>query len=77
MAENCIEKQLACAAPISSSGLVPPSSAKREPNEYAPSISPDSPLNVPLPPVRSPFHSALALLIAILRSLGLRWPRSG
>ena len=65
ISESAIEKQLACAAAISSSGLVPGSSSKRVPNEYAPSMTPEALLNVPLPPARSPFHSAVAVLIAI------------
>ena len=36
-AANAIEKHPACAAAISSSGLVPGSSSKREPKEYFPS----------------------------------------
>jgi hypothetical protein len=36
-AERAIEKQPACAAPISSSGFVPLPSSKRETKEYSPS----------------------------------------
>jgi hypothetical protein len=36
-AASAIEKQPACAAPISSSGLVPLPSSKRETKEYSPS----------------------------------------
>src|SRR5206468_1804931 len=66
-AERAIVKQPACAAAISSSGLVPVPSAKRELNEYCVSLS--VPLwveIVPLPSFRLPFHTADAV-----RSIGL------
>jgi hypothetical protein len=43
---NAIEKQPACAAPISSSGLVPEPSSKRDWNEYGPSKAPEPSLTV-------------------------------
>ncbi len=61
-AESAIEKQPACAAAISSSGLVPFPFSNRVPNEYCALLS--NPLSVeitPFPSLRLPFHSAEAL----------------
>src|SRR5215217_3142288 len=63
-----IEKQLACAAATSSSGLVPPLSPKRDSNEYLPSSEPDAALKLPSPLRRSPSPWPVAVLIAICRS---------
>ena len=49
--ESAIEKQPACAAPISSSGLVPAPSPKRDRKSYAPSNAP-----LPEPHVAGAFH---------------------
>jgi len=60
--ENAIEKQPACAAPTSSSGLVPSPFSKRVVNEYC--VLSSTPLSVetmPLPSFRLPIHTALAL----------------
>src|SRR5688572_11160451 len=64
-----IEKQPACAAPTSSSGLVPVPSSKREANVYAPSKAPLPTFIVPLPSLSVPFHTADALRIAISSSV--------
>ena len=61
-ADSAIEKQPACAAAISSSGLVPLPFSKRVLNEYC--VSASTPLSeemVPLPSLRPPFHTADAL----------------
>src|SRR4051794_20193959 len=61
-ADKAIEKQPACAAAISSSGLVPMPSAKRVENEYWVSLR--TPLSVeiePLPSCRPPCQTADAL----------------
>src|SRR6187549_2319139 len=58
-ADNAIEKHPACAAAISSSGLVPLPSSNRVLNEYC--VLANTPLSdeiVPLPSFRPPFHSA-------------------
>src|SRR5205807_3541853 len=59
--DNAIEKQPAWAAAMSSSGLVPAPSSKRELNEYWPSNAPPPKRIVPLPLGRSPSHRASAL----------------
>src|SRR5688572_6085773 len=61
-ADSAIEKQPACAAAISSSGLVPLPSSNRVLNEYW--VLARTPLSdeiVPLPSFKPPFHSADAL----------------
>src|SRR5579872_6984683 len=61
-AESAMEKQPACAAAISSSGLVPGWSPKRVPNENG--VLENTPLpeeTAPEPSFKLPFHSALAL----------------
>src|SRR6185503_10703291 len=65
---SAIEKHAACAAAISSSGLVPSPSSKRDANEYAPLKTPSPTVRSPSPPLRSPRHSALPLRVAISRS---------
>ncbi len=62
---NAIEKQPAWAAPISSSGLVPAPSSKRDWNEYAPLQAPLPSDIVPRPCCRLPSHCAFAVRIAI------------
>ena len=58
MLERAIEKQAACAAAISCSGLDPGPSSKRDLNVYPPlMVSPA--VKVPVPERRSPFHSAV------------------
>src|SRR6185437_5130046 len=66
---RAIEKQPACAAAISSSGLVPFSFSKRVLKEYRPSKAPLPGFMVPDPSASEPFHSASALrsTIASLR----------
>src|SRR5262245_37809914 len=63
--ENCMAKQPACAAPSSSSGLVPDlplSSSKRALKEYGRFDSaPLCVVSVPLPSLRLPFQIAVAL----------------
>ena len=63
--ESAIEKQPACAAPISSSGFVPGPSSMRDLNEYLPSNAPDPSAIVPLPSPSDPFHSACALRVGM------------
>src|SRR3954468_8122673 len=63
--ESAIEKQPAWAAAMSSSGLVPAPSSKRELNEYCPSNAPPPKRIVPLPLGRSPSHRASALRTGI------------
>src|SRR5690349_15321825 len=61
-ADRAMEKQPACAAAISSSGLVPGWSPKRVPNEKG--VLENTPLpeeTAPAPSFKLPFHSALAL----------------
>src|SRR5579863_10080984 len=58
MFDSAIAKQEAWAAAISCSGFAPGPSSNRDRNEYSPLI--ESPaVKVPLPPRRSPFHSAV------------------
>ena len=60
MLDSAIEKQAACAAAMSCSGLDPGPSSKRDLNVYPPLI--ESPaVKVPAPEGRSPFHSAVPL----------------
>ena len=59
--ESAMEKHAACAAPMSSSGVLPSPASNREANEYSPSIVPA--LNDPLPSLRPPRHTALCLLL--------------
>src|SRR5262245_11315619 len=65
-AASAIVKHPACAAPISSSGLVAgwPSS-KRDLNVYGPSNAPLPTAIRPLPCARFPFHSASALCVGM------------
>src|ERR1700761_1090411 len=63
---SAIEKQLAWAAAMSSSGLVPGSSSNRVLYEYFPEITPEAPPKLPDPFRRSPCHSAAALRVAIV-----------
>src|SRR3990170_8412503 len=75
--ESCIEKQPACAAPISSSGLVPGPSSIRELNEYGPSKAPDPKAMRPLPSGSDPFHSAFAVRVGMrLFLLGVLYLRA-
>src|SRR3546814_568804 len=61
-----MEKHPACAAPISSSGLVPVPSSKRDEKEYCPSNAPLPRATLPEPLFRSPCHSARAVRVAIV-----------
>src|SRR3954468_4871583 len=68
--DKAIEKQAACAAAISSSGLVPGVSSKRVVNEYG--VLESTPLveeTDPLPSFSPPFQTALALrcILALLK----------
>src|SRR5258706_4317663 len=63
--DGAMEKHPACAAAISSSGLVPPASSNRDANEYLPSNAPLPSFTRPLPSRRLPFHSASDFRIAI------------
>jgi len=57
--EKAMEKQPACAAAMSSSGLVPMPFSKREENEYCVlDNTPLSELIVPLPSIIPPLHTA-------------------
>src|SRR5262245_44007321 len=67
LAESAIEKQPASAAAISSSGLVPFPSSKRDENEYGPSNAPLPSFIVPLPSLSVPSHTADPVLIAIIQ----------
>src|SRR5262249_25614297 len=71
LAESAIEKQLASAAAISSSGLVPFPSSKRDEKEYGPSNASLPSFIVPLPSLRVPSHIANPVLVAIVRLLQL------
>src|SRR5207249_10219253 len=64
-ADRAIEKQAACAAAISSSGLVPALPSNRVANEYGPLKAPLPALNVPLPSLSFPSHTAIALLVGM------------
>src|SRR4051794_7845045 len=70
-AESAIEKQPAWAAAINSSGFVPGPSSKREEKLYRPSKAPPPKRIWPSPWRRLPFHSALAVRIAMLFLLWL------
>ena len=63
--DSAIEKQPACAAAISSSGLVPSPSSKRDWNEYGPLVGAARHAHRPVPSCREPFHTALAVLFGI------------
>ena len=63
--ESAIEKQPACAAPISSSGFVPGPSSMRDLNEYGPSKAPEPNSIRPVPSGSDPFHSACALRVGM------------
>ncbi len=60
-----MEKQPACAAPMSSSGLVPSPFSNRETKEYAPSQAPLPMRIVPSPSLSVPFQTAAALRTAM------------
>src|SRR6266852_4139813 len=69
-AESAIEKQAACAAAMSSSGLVPGLFSKRVVNEYG--VLDSTPLvaeTAPVPSLSPPFHTALALRCIRLSSI--------
>src|SRR5712692_1831388 len=69
-AESAIEKQAACAAAISSSGLVPGLFSKRVVNEYG--VLDSTPLvaeTAPVPSLSPPFQTALALRCIRLSSI--------
>src|SRR5215213_7273664 len=66
--ESAIEKHPACAAAMSSSGLVPLPSSKRDLNEYGPSQAPEPIFIVPLPCIMSPSQTAVEDLAGILIS---------
>src|SRR2546427_5335675 len=62
-AESAMEKHPACAAAISSSGLVPCPSSKRVLNEYGVAFStPLAVVTMPLPSLSPPFQTAPAFL---------------
>src|SRR5882672_2319127 len=65
-AARAIEKQPAWAAPISSSGLVPTPSSKRDEKEYEPSNAPLPSLIFPLPCCKLPSQTALAVRAGII-----------
>src|SRR5213078_4262291 len=65
LAESAIEKQPASAAPMSSSGLVPFPSSKRDEKEYGPSNAPLPSFIVPLPCLRVPSQTADPVRVAI------------
>ena len=68
--ESAMEKQAACAAAISSSGLVPGVFSKRVTNEYGVLFS--TPLEAettPLPSFSPPFQTALAFRCISLSSI--------
>src|SRR5215813_8752793 len=65
LAESAIEKQPASAAAMSSSGLVPFPSSKRDEKEYGPSNAPLPSFIVPLPCFRVPSHTADPVRVAI------------
>ena len=66
-ADRNIEKQPACAAPTSSSGLVPfLSPSKRDRNVNGASKKPFPPFIDPEPSLSVPFHCALAFAMAIV-----------
>src|ERR1700677_2373113 len=52
---------------MSSSGLVPLPSSKRDENEYGPSKAPLASFTVPLPSFKAPSHVASALRVGIAR----------
>jgi hypothetical protein len=63
---SAIEKHPASAAPISSSGFVPPPLSKRDKNEKGPSNAPLPSFIVPLPCFSVPSHTADPVLVAIV-----------
>src|ERR1700677_3844656 len=66
-AESAMVKQPACAAAMSSSGLVPTPFSKRVANEYGELFrTPPGADSVPLPCLRSPFQTADAVRFIIL-----------
>src|SRR5215217_3312521 len=72
-AESAIEKQPACAAASSSSGLVPLPSSKRVWNEYAElERTPLAVETVPLPDFKSPRHCADAVRFMRLWMPGMK-----
>src|SRR6185437_14727741 len=68
MSDIAIAKQLAWAAPSSSSGFVPLPSSKRELNEYALLNAPFPKSTCPLPSLMLPSHRACALRVAMTAS---------
>src|SRR5215472_1816466 len=68
LADSAIEKQPASAAAISSSGLVPFPSSKRDEKEYGPSNAPLPSFIVPLPCLSVPSQTADPVLVAIVLS---------
>src|SRR6202007_3208561 len=69
-ADSAMEKQPACAAAMSSSGLVPVPFSKRVANEYC--VLASTPLSVemvPLPPFKPPFQTADALRFMLVTSI--------
>ena len=72
-----MEKQPACAAPISSSGFVPVPDSKRELNEYAPWNAPLPSDIVPLPSFSVPSHCALAERTGMVDLLSMNVDRAG
>ena len=68
--DSAIEKHEASAAPRSCSGFAPGASSNRVRNEKSPAMPPSPAANVPEPPFRSPFHSALP--VAAMRSPSVR-----
>ena len=71
-AESAIAKHDACAAASSSSGLVlPPGASVRALHETGRSLSLplETPATIPLPEIRSPFHTARASLVAAMSHL--------
>src|SRR5215469_4289493 len=66
-ADSAIEKHAACAAAISSSGLVPGAFSNRVVKEYGVfDKTPPGAEIVPLPSFKPPFHTALAFLCIVI-----------
>src|SRR5438128_595422 len=61
-----MEKHAACAAAISSSGLVPVPSSKRDLKENCPSAAPPPRAKCPSPSLSAPVHFAVAVFFAML-----------
>src|SRR5437867_7500292 len=71
-ADKAMEKHPAWAAPMSSSGLVPVPSSKRDVNEYAPSKAPLPSFIFPFPSRKLPSQTALAVRAGIMFLLKIR-----